>query len=46
VGAPCNICDPSEKYARIFRVNLDGSGVEAVVFGMRNTVGVDWHPRT
>jgi glucose/arabinose dehydrogenase len=46
VGAPCNICDPSEKYARIFRMNLDGSGVEAVVFGMRNTVGFDWHPKT
>ena len=26
VGAPCNICDPSEKYAQIRRINLDGSG--------------------
>jgi glucose/arabinose dehydrogenase len=46
VGAPCNICEPSEKYSRIFRMNLDGSGVEPVVFGMRNTVGFDWHPKT
>lgn len=46
VGAPCNICDPSEKYSRIFRMNLDGTGVEPVVYGMRNTVGFDWHPKT
>jgi glucose/arabinose dehydrogenase len=46
VGAPCNICDPSDKYAQIFRINLDGSGLESVVKGMRNTVGFDWHPKT
>ena len=28
VGAPCNICDPpSDKYAHIRRINLDGSGM-------------------
>jgi glucose/arabinose dehydrogenase len=46
VGAPCNICDPSDRYSQIFRMNLDGSGVESVVKGMRNTVGFDWHPKT
>ena len=46
VGAPCNICEPSDKYAQIFRINLDGSGLESVVKGMRNTVGFDWHPKT
>ncbi len=46
VGGPCNICDPSDKYAKIFRMNLDGTGVESVVKGMRNTVGFDWHPKT
>ena len=46
VGAPCNICDPSDKYSQIFRINLDGSGLESVVKGMRNTVGFDWHPKT
>ena len=46
VGAPCNICEPSDKYAQIFRMNLDGTGVESVVKGMRNTVGFDWHPTT
>jgi glucose/arabinose dehydrogenase len=48
IGAPCNICDPdtSKGYTKILRMNLDGSGVETVVNGMRNTVGFDWHPKT
>jgi glucose/arabinose dehydrogenase len=46
VGAPCNICDPSERYAQIFRINLDGSGMEVVARGVRNSVGFDWHPKT
>ena len=46
VGAPCNICEPSEKYTKIFRMNLDGSGVEVVAHGMRNTVGFDFDPKT
>ena len=47
VGAPCNICDPdSNKYAHIRRMNLDGSGMEIVARGVRNTVGFDFHPKT
>ena len=46
VGAPCNICEPPATHAQIFRMNLDGTGVESVVKGMRNTVGFDWHPKT
>ena len=46
VGAPCNICESSDKYTKIFRMNLDGSGVEVVADGMRNTVGFDFHPKT
>ena len=47
VGAPCNICDPpSDKYAHIRRINLDGSGMEIVARGVRNTVGFDFHPQT
>ena len=47
VGAPCNICDPdSNKYAHIRRMNLDGSGMEIVARGVRNTVGFDFHPTT
>jgi glucose/arabinose dehydrogenase len=46
IGAPCNICEPGEKYTKIYRMNLDGSGVEVVAQGMRNTVGFDFHPKT
>ena len=47
VGAPCNICEPDpDKYAVIFRINLDGSGREVVARGVRNTVGFDFHPKT
>jgi glucose/arabinose dehydrogenase len=48
IGAPCNICTPDFKkgYTQIWRMNLDGSGWESVVIGMRNTVGFDWHPKT
>jgi len=46
VGAPCNICLPSEAHAQLRRINLDGSGMEVVASGIRNTVGFDWHPLT
>jgi glucose/arabinose dehydrogenase len=46
VGSPCNICDPDDRHGQIFRMNLDGTGVESVLKGMRNTVGFDWDPRT
>jgi glucose/arabinose dehydrogenase len=47
VGAPCNICEPDpDRYAIIFRINLDGSGREVVARGVRNTVGFDFHPKT
>ncbi|WP_316878525.1 PQQ-dependent sugar dehydrogenase [Ralstonia wenshanensis] len=47
VGAPCNICRPDEnRYANIMRMNADGSGLELVARGIRNTVGFDWHPTT
>ena len=45
IGAPCNICDPGE-YAKIYRMNLDGSGIETVAAGVRNTVGFDFDPKT
>jgi glucose/arabinose dehydrogenase len=46
VGAPCNICDPAPVYAAIHRIKPDGTGLETVARGVRNTVGFDWHPRT
>jgi glucose/arabinose dehydrogenase len=45
IGAPCNICDPGE-YAKIYRMNLDGSGMETIASGVRNTVGFDFDPKT
>lgn len=47
IGAPCNVCaeDP-DLYAAIHRMNADGSGMELVARGVRNTVGFDWHPQT
>ena len=46
-GAPCNICEPpSAEYAQIRRYNPDGSGMEVLARGIRNSVGFDWHPQT
>ncbi|MBK9734882.1 MAG: sorbosone dehydrogenase family protein [Saprospiraceae bacterium] len=47
VGAPCNICEPKDSiYASITRMNSDGTGLEVVHSGIRNSVGFDWHPDT
>ena len=46
-GAPCNICTPpSGEYAQIRRYNADGSGMEVLATGVRNSVGFDFHPTT
>ncbi len=45
-GAPCNICEPTAEYAQIRRYNADGSGMEVLARGVRNSVGFDWHPVT
>ncbi len=44
VGAPCNNCIPPPTHAQIRRINLDGSGMEVVARGIRQIVGMDWHP--
>ncbi|MBX6425924.1 MAG: PQQ-dependent sugar dehydrogenase [Variibacter sp.] len=46
VGNPCNNCLPPDTHAQIRRMNLDGSGMEVIARGVRNTVGFDWHPVT
>ena len=46
VGAPFNIGIPTERYAGIFRMNDDGTGLEKFARGVRNTVGFTWHPVT
>ena len=44
VGAPCNVCVPDDRHGVIQRMNPDGSGLETVARGVRNSVGFDWSP--
>lgn len=46
LGAPCNLCETNDVNGRIIRMNADGSNVELVADGVRNSVGFDWHPVT
>jgi glucose/arabinose dehydrogenase len=47
IGVPCNICEiDTGKYGLIRRQNLDGSNIEIVARGVRNSIGFDWHPQT
>jgi glucose/arabinose dehydrogenase len=44
VGAPCNVCEPDEGYGSIVRMNPDGSDFEIYATGVRNSVGLAFHP--
>ena len=46
VGAPCNICERPDPYASILRMKPDGSALEIFARGVRNSVGMTWHPDT
>lgn len=55
VGAPGNIVNreieedgkPAEpRYSTIESVNLDGTGLKTFARGVRNSVGITWHPET
>ena len=47
VGSPCNVCEINPGvHGQIRRYNLDGTGMEIVARGVRNTVGFDFHPKT
>jgi glucose/arabinose dehydrogenase len=47
VGANCNTCEVNPGvHGQIRRYNADGSGMEIVARGVRNSVGFDWHPVT
>jgi len=46
VGSPGNIVLPPDTHAQIRRINPDGSGMEVVARGVRNSVGFAWHPKT
>jgi len=45
VGAPCNVCD-EPGYSQIRRIFADGSGDEIYAEGVRNSVGMAFHPQT
>lgn len=45
VGAPCNVCNTKGLEGTIVRMPLDGSGgPEIYARGIRNSVGIDFHP--
>lgn len=43
IGAPCNVC-AKPGYAKIISMNPDGSNMQDVALGVRNSVGFDWQP--
>ena len=45
IGAPCNVCD-RDGFGIIQRMNPDGSDKETVAYGVRNSVGIAFHPQT
>ena len=47
VGAPCNVCERDDpRYSAIGRMRPDGSDFEVFASGIRNTVGLAFHPAT
>jgi glucose/arabinose dehydrogenase len=45
IGMPCNICEEAG-FGQIIRMNADGSEREVYAEGVRNSVGLAWHPDT
>lgn len=43
VGVPCNICE-RQGFGEIRRMNADGSEMEVFALGVRNSVGLAFHP--
>ena len=46
IGAPGNIVMPSYMEGSIMRVSPKGGALELVATGVRNSVGMDWNPKT
>ena len=47
VGAPCNVCDESdERFASILRMDPRTGETTVYAHGVRNSVGMAWHPAT
>ncbi|HJU07361.1 MAG TPA: PQQ-dependent sugar dehydrogenase [Rhodanobacteraceae bacterium] len=45
IGAPCNVCE-KPGFGKIVRMNPDGSDMQDVALGVRNSAGFDWQPGT
>lgn len=47
-GVPCNVCEPPdpEKTGTIRSFDVDTGTVQTYAYGLRNSVGFDWHPVT
>ncbi len=44
-GSSCNVCEEQDpQRATMMRLRADGSGLEIVARGLRNSVGFDWAP--
>lgn len=46
VGAPCNVCRADGYYGTVLRMRADGTDIEIYAQGVRNSVGLAWHPVT
>ena len=48
MGVPCNVCIPPdpELTATIVKINLVAKTMTTFAYGLRNSVGFDWHPKT
>lgn len=46
IGAPCNVCEPDSRHAKLISMKPDGSDWRDVAHGIRNSVGFDWQPGT
>ncbi|HEY1270261.1 MAG TPA: sorbosone dehydrogenase family protein [Candidatus Binatia bacterium] len=47
IGSSCNVCKEKDpRRAAIVRYNQDGTGEEIFATGLRNSVGIAWHPVT
>ncbi len=47
VGSSCNVCEEEDpRRAAIWRYNADGNGGEPFAVGLRNAVGITFHPDT
>ena len=48
VGAPCNVCErpDDERYSTILRMDPESGETTVYAHGVRNSVGMAWHPVT